>query len=931
MKNTPSGKPHPLTQEPTFLYPLIALALIVIAVASYLGFQKMLERQAWVEHTNQVIHTCEEMLSSLRDAEMGAKGYVISGKQRYLKSFSGSLHTADTCLRHLRELTRDNAGQQGQLLRLRELARFNAALNRQVVAAKKGGDEGFLRQFYAELRGRLSMDRVEQQTRSMMREEQRLLALRNGQLDQSIRFTRYALYLGVLASLLIAFILHRQRLAKRAHEQELRENSNQLAAFNEELRSNNEELDQARTQLLGFNAQLEGRVAERTRSLEEANGQINRLLDRERQDRQAIEENARRLRLMTDALPVSIVYVDAGIHYRFANRTAREWRRGKAEDMLNRRVEDVVGPATFQTVRAEVERALSGELVRFERQIDYPTGTRHTDSQYVPDIQEGEVRGFYALVMDVTEQVSARREAEQQRQRLHALFMDAPAAICILNGPSLAFELVNPSYQRLFPGRELMGKPLLEALPEIIGQPIQGFLENVYRTGETFHGREVPVGLSRHGQDQPLELHFNFIYQARHDPQGRVDGILVFAYEVSELVQSRRKAEESARRFQALSESVPQIIWTATPDGNLDYFSRQWWEYSGLTLQQSVGQGWASAVHPDDLPGVVEQWSLAQLTGLPYQAEARIRRADGYYRWMLIRALALVDASGSTSQWIGTCTDLQDQKEAEQNLQALTEELAAANEEVMANNDALTNANEDLEQTNRQLVSINADLDNFIYTASHDLKAPIANIEGLVRVLDKKLGQLASTDELVSGVLKMMNHAIARFKETIGDLTEIAKLQKQGQEEQAWVNLPELVGDIRQDLAEPIRESAAQVFVDLDSCPQILFSRKNLKSIVYNLLSNAIKYRSPDRVPQITLSCREEESFAVLSVKDNGLGVAPQDRDKVFGMFKRLHNHVEGTGIGLYIVKKMMDNAEGRIVLESQVGVGSTFKVYFRK
>jgi signal transduction histidine kinase len=128
-----------------------------------------------------------------------------------------------------------------------------------------------------------------------------------------------------------------------------------------------------------------------------------------------------------------------------------------------------------------------------------------------------------------------------------------------------------------------------------------------------------------------------------------------------------------------------------------------------------------------------------------------------------------------------------------------------------------------------------------------------------------------------------------------------------------------------------VQESAAQVEVDVETCPTINFSEKNLRSVVYNLLSNALKYRHPDRRPQIRISCRDAGSHVVLEVQDNGLGLNTENNPKLFTMFQRFHDHVEGTGIGLYMVKKIMENAGGYISVESKVGVGATFSAYFKQ
>jgi signal transduction histidine kinase len=176
----------------------------------------------------------------------------------------------------------------------------------------------------------------------------------------------------------------------------------------------------------------------------------------------------------------------------------------------------------------------------------------------------------------------------------------------------------------------------------------------------------------------------------------------------------------------------------------------------------------------------------------------------------------------------------------------------------------------------------------------------------------------------------MLYASVARFRKTINDLTEVARIGKESQEDIATIPLTDVLTEVRQDLQAQIREAGAFIEEHLP-CPAVRFSRKNLKSILYNLLSNAVKYRSPDRAPHVRLSCRTEEGYYVLTVADNGLGMDMSQEEKIFALFKRLHAHVEGTGIGLYIVKKIVENAGGRIEVESQVGVGSTFRVYLKQ
>ena len=234
----------------------------------------------------------------------------------------------------------------------------------------------------------------------------------------------------------------------------------------------------------------------------------------------------------------------------------------------------------------------------------------------------------------------------------------------------------------------------------------------------------------------------------------------------------------------------------------------------------------------------------------------------------------------------------------------------------------------ELRDTNQQLLRTNVDLDNFIYTASHDLKAPISNIEGLLYLLQEELPPAVTQNEEVGTVLRRMLEAVERFKRTIEHLTEVSKLQKEHVPVTAAVNLAAVVEDVRQDLLPLLQATRAKLVVDVPALPAIHFSEKNLRSIVYNLLSNALKYHSPDRPPRVDVRAHVRPGHTVLEVHDNGLGIAPAHLPKLFGMFQRFHDHVEGTGIGLYMVKRMVENAGGRLEVHSLLGAGTTFFVF---
>ncbi len=234
--------------------------------------------------------------------------------------------------------------------------------------------------------------------------------------------------------------------------------------------------------------------------------------------------------------------------------------------------------------------------------------------------------------------------------------------------------------------------------------------------------------------------------------------------------------------------------------------------------------------------------------------------------------------------------------------------------------------NLELENKNAELMRVNNDLDNFIYTASHDLKAPIANIEGLLSALFKEFNL---NDELYLKIREMTLLSINRFKNTLLDLTKVSNIQKENFDDVETVKFKELLEEVKLTIKDSIEQSHAQINDDL-KIPDIKFSKKNMRSIIYNLVSNAVKYRSPERSPLINVSTSMVNDEILLSVSDNGLGINPDYQHKLFGMFKRLHDHVEGSGIGLYIVKRIVENNGGRIEVKSELNTGTTFNLYFK-
>jgi len=367
---------------------------------------------------------------------------------------------------------------------------------------------------------------------------------------------------------------------------------------------------------------------------------------------------------------------------------------------------------------------------------------------------------------------------------------------------------------------------------------------------------------------------------------------------------ARRAVEQAAAEVSRVLEGIPQIAWTAGVAGETTYLNHRWFDYVGENA--STPEQIASRLHPDDLPASFQSWQHALDTQQPLELECRIRNQAGEYRWMLGRALPSRNEQGEVVQWIGTYTDIHEYRLAQ-------ERVAQAQRLLRANNEELTR--------------VNVDLDSFIYTASHDLKGPITNIEGLLQALADELPVEARQRPPVNDILAMLTKSVERFQHTIGQLSDVAKLQREHGLAAAAVPLAPVVHGVALDLAPLVRAAGAQLDLDLEDQVAVHFLEKNLRSVVYNLLSNALKYRDPGRPPQVSLRAYPDGQYVRLTVQDNGLGIDAAGQRRLFGLFERLHDHVEGSGIGLFMVKKMVENAGGRILVASEPGVGSTFTV----
>ena len=382
---------------------------------------------------------------------------------------------------------------------------------------------------------------------------------------------------------------------------------------------------------------------------------------------------------------------------------------------------------------------------------------------------------------------------------------------------------------------------------------------------------------------------YDYIFVPVLSENGEVEAVAGTTRDVTDRRLAEERIRESEERLRFMAESMPQKIFTAKPTGDVDYFNRQWMEFTGLSFEQIRDWGWTQMVHPDDVEENVRVWRQSIQTGEPFQFTHRLRRADGVYRWHLARAHAMRAPDGGIAMWIGSNTDIHDQKDTETDLRR---------------------ANEDLNQ--------------FAFAASHDLQEPLRMITSYSQLLikDSREGHLASDAGLYTGYIM---EGTKRIRELLADLLSYTAAGADGHLAPENVHLNDVFEVVvTQNLHASITESEA--VVTRDELPVLCGHRAHFIQLLQNLIGNALKYRA-EHTPRIHVaSVRRHDEWRV-AVSDNCIGIAPEYHERIFGVFKRLHGrNIPGTGIGLAICQRVVERYGGRIWVESEPDrPGATF------
>jgi PAS domain S-box-containing protein len=483
------------------------------------------------------------------------------------------------------------------------------------------------------------------------------------------------------------------------------------------------------------------------------------------------------------------------------------------------------------------------------------------------------------------------------------LFQSTPHAMWVYDVDTLRFLDVNDMAiaQYGYSCDEFLAMTIKDIRPP---SAVPQLLENISQTSEAVGLSGVWTHRKKDGTLIEVEISSHAIVLHGHRARS------VIAHDVTERLKAQQALRQSEELFRGMAETMPQIVWTARPDGWRDYYNRQWFEYTGSTLEEAQGWGWAAALHPDDRLRTVALWRTAIETGAAgYEISHRIKRAtDGQYRWHIGRAAPLRNEAGQIVLWVGTNTDVDDAKRADDELQSLNAELEQR-----------------VQIRTAQLEEANHELESFSYSVSHDLRAPLRHVQGYVEMLTA--AARAQLSEKSLRYLKTISDATVEMGQLIDDLLAFSRIARVQMYEGA-VPLDGLIEDVIQGLE--MATKGRHIIWKIAALPTAVGDRAMLKQVYANLVGNAVKYTRQRDPAEIEIGCAgEQDGRCVLFVRDNGAGFDMQYAHKLFGVFQRLHRaeEFEGTGIGLATVRRIVVRHGGTAWAEGKLNEGAT--VYF--
>ncbi|HUR10103.1 MAG TPA: PAS domain S-box protein [Flavitalea sp.] len=618
----------------------------------------------------------------------------------------------------------------------------------------------------------------------------------------------------------------------------------------------------------------------------------------------ALKESEQRFRNLADDSPmfVFIIGANAEASIEYWNKTWLDYTGQSIEIALGRAWDGIVHPDDIDTVLNIYGPAFTARQpylipsIRVKRfDGEYRWHAFKGNPRYLSD---GTFNGYVGVGFDIHEQKLAEVALQESEKRFRSLADHSPMIVFIVEAdPEAKISYFNKAWL------DYTGIPLEEALgrgwdgivhPDDVQEVLRIYLP-------AFQNRTsylLPaIRLKRY--DGEYRWHM-FKGNPRYLEHGEFIGFVGMGLDIHEAKLVEDALKESEKRFRTLAETLPQLVWITNEKGEQEYASSQWKEYSGIDPKGD--DTWQQLVHPDDLIVISKAWGNSLAQGALYRSEARLRNKNGEYRWHFVQGDPIRNQNGIITKWIGAFTDIHDQKESEQKLEALVAQRTI-----------------DLERSNEDLLQ-------FAHVASHDLREPVRKINVFSTRLQEEFNENLN-EKARSYVAKIKSAADRMFTMIDGVLTY--STINASDESIITLDLNQIIRNIETDLEVAIQQK--ETIIECGDLPQIEGTPVLIYQLFYNLINNSLKFAKPGIPLRIVITSKtlqiKKRSYAQIRIEDNGIGFEQEYAEKIFDNFVRLHpkDKYEGTGLGLALCEKIVQRHDGQIAASGKVGKGASF------